>query len=508
MSGSILNLTGANLTLEDIEEVARFFKHVQLSDMALGNINKGRAVLEKKANEEVSHYSINTGFGDLCNVRIPMKDMKKLQSNLLISHACGVGPLLSEEYVRGSILIRINTLIQGNSGIRAEVINLLIEFLNKGICPCVPEQGSVGSSGDLAPLAHMALPIIGEGEVLWKGKKVAAKEALKEAGLEPIELAYKEGLALINGTSVMTSIGALTVLDAQRLVRMADISGTMSLEAMKGSNNFTHPGIHKIRPHKGQGLSAQNIRTLLEGSEIVESHKDCDKVQDPYSLRCMPQVHGASRDAIEYARDVIEIESNSVTDNPLIIGDEIVSGGNFHGQPVALAMDFLGIAIAEIANISERRVSRTINSRYSELPPFLTENSGLNSGFMIPQYTAASLVSENKCLAHPASVDSIPTCAGQEDHVSMGTIASRQAREILKNSWIVIAIELMASAQGLDLRLPLTPSKAIANVWKTIRNEVGKLEEDRQMSGDLEKIVKLMKDGAIISAAEKFVKIV
>lgn len=405
------------------------------------------------------------------------------------------------------MLIRINTLLQGNSGVRPELILLLVEFLNRGIHPQIPSQGSVGASGDLAPLAHMALPLIGEGGVNYQGAVMKASVALANAKLPPLQLQCKEGLALINGTAVMCGIGVLALLDSERLSKLADISGAMSLEALKGVDTFLRKEIHAMRPHAGQIQSAANMRKLIKGSHILEKYRDAGKVQDAYSLRCMPQVHGACRDAFSYVKKVLEIEVNSVTDNPLVVLEtgEIVSGGNFHGEPVAIAMDFLAIATAEIAGIAESRVSRLINSRYSDLPPFLVENSGLNSGFMVAQYTMAALVSENKVLAHPASVDSIPTCAGQEDHVSMGTIAARKAMMIVKNVMHVIAIEFLAASQGLEFLKPLRSSPALEAVHRLIRKKVPKLVSDRRLDLDIAKVRKMMKGDEILKVVQKVV---
>ncbi|MDA1060963.1 MAG: histidine ammonia-lyase [bacterium] len=503
----ILELTGDNLTLENIEEVARGFRRVKLSVKAISNVKKSRKIVKDCVEGEDTYYGLNTGFGDLCDVKISNKDIRKLQSNLIRSHSVGVGDYLSKEVVRAVMLIRINTLIQGNSGVRLKLVQLLVDFLNKGVHPAIPSKGSVGSSGDLAPLAHMSLPLIGEGEVFIDDKLVDAKLALKKFGLKPIELRAKEGLALINGTAVMCAVGVLALLDAEALVKMADISGAMSLEALKGVDAFLRKEIHEMRPHRGQIDSASNMRKLIKGSGILAEYRDSGKVQDAYSVRCMPQVHGASKDSFSHVRKVLEIEVNSVTDNPLVIlkTGEILSGGNFHGQPIAFVMDFLGIALAEVANIAESRVSRLINSRYSDLPPFLVQDSGLNSGFMVAQYTVAALVSENKILCHPASVDSIPTCAGQEDHVSMGTIAARKAREIVKNVTNVIAIEFMAATQGLDFLDPLRSSKPLEAVRKVIRKDVRNLKVDRRMDMDIATVVELMKSGKIIETVERIV---
>lgn len=500
-----LQLSGHGLTLENIEKIARRFYKIELSGKAVENVKKSRAFVENLFHRKGKLlYGINTGFGALCNVRISDSMVGQLQMNLIRSHAVGVGEMLPEEVVRAMMVIRINTLIQGNSGVKLESIKLLIEFLNKGIHPCVPSQGSVGASGDLAPLAHMCLPLIGEGDVIFKGKKYPAKTILRRLKLKPIKLGSKEGLALINGTSMMSAIGSLALLDAERLLKMADISGAMSLEALKGTDVFLRKEIHNLRPHKGQINSAQNMRHIIAGSGILEKYRDAYKVQDAYSIRCIPQVHGASRDVLTYVRSVLETEVNSVTDNPLVFTEteEILSGGNFHGQPIAFAMDFLAIAMSEVANIAESRVSRLINSRYSDLPPFLIENSGLNSGFMVAQYTMAALVSENKVLCHPASVDSIPTCAGQEDHVSMGSVAARKARSVLNNVTNVIAIEFLAAAQGLEFLRPLRSSKPLEAVHKLIRSEVPKLIADRRIDLDIAKVVEFIKESKIIKAVE------
>lgn len=498
-------LDGTTLTLEDIERVARHFAKVEISPNALRRVLQARKIVDEKANGEKLYYAINTGFGDLCNVRISKKDLAQLQTNLIRSHAVGVGDLLSESVVRAMMLIRVNTLLQGHSGIRPELVELLRDFLNYRIHPLVPSQGSVGASGDLAPLAHMTLPLIGEGEVFFRGEKMPAKIALKKTKLHPLKLQAKEGLALINGTSMMCGVGTLALLDGERLATMADISAAVSLEALKGVDHFLREEIHQMRPHPGQMQSAANMRKLIKGSRIVSKFRNAGKVQDAYSLRCIPQVHGASRDAIRYCRRVLEIEVNSVTDNPLVLPKtgEILSGGNFHGQPVALAMDFLSIAVAEIANIAESRVSRLINSRYSDLPPFLVKNSGLNSGFMVAQYTMAALVSENKVLAHPASVDSIPTCAGQEDHVSMGSIAARKAAQIVGNVMHVIAIEFLAASQGLEFLLPLKSSPALEAVHELIRSKVKPLENDRRLDLDIQKVVELMQQRKILETVKR-----
>jgi histidine ammonia-lyase len=438
-------------------------------------------------------------------VSIGPDDLAKLQVNLIRSHSVGVGAPFSIEVVRGMMLLRANALVKGYSGIRYEVIMQLVEMLNSGVTPIVPQQGSVGSSGDLAPLAHMVLVLIGEGESFYKGERMDGLTALKKAGMKPIALQAKEGVALINGTQAMTSVGALTVSDALNTIKDAMIAAGLSLEALRGTRAALDERIHAIRAHEGQTDVAKAMRSLLPDSEINRSHAKCGKVQDAYSLRCIPQVIGASLDTIRYVQSVIETEINSVTDNPLVFANDstVMSGGNFHGQPIALAMDFLGIALAELANISERRVNRLVNPHLSGLPAFLTTEGGLESGMMIAQYTAAALVSENKVLAHPASVDSIPTSADQEDHVSMGTIAARKASSILENVKNVIAIEYMCATQGIDLLAPLKTSRPLEIAKSVIRKVVPILEDDRTLSPDLEKIRNIMTTGEIINQVEK-----
>ncbi|MCL0065827.1 histidine ammonia-lyase [Dehalococcoidia bacterium] len=445
-------LDGNSLSIADVVAVARHDRQVSLSPEAAKKVIEARAMVDRLVREEEVIYGVTTGVGEFSNITISPREMELLQKNIIMSHAVGVGRPLPEDTVRAVMLLRANTWAKGYSGIRLDIVQKLIEMLNKRVHPVVPEKGSVGASGDLAPLAHIALVMIGEGEAIFQGERLSGKEAMKSAGIYPASLCAKEGISFVNGTQVMTAIGALAIWDAQRLAKTADVAAAMSMEALRATDTVFDENLHRVRPHPGQLISAGNIRNLTRQSEIVASHKACLRVQDPYSLRCVPQVHGASLDAIAYAREVIEIELNSATDNPLIFADrnEVRPGGNFHGQPVALAMDFLGIALAELANISERRIARLLDPHLSGLPAFLTKQGGLNSGLMLAQYTAASLVSENKVLAHPASVDSIPTSANQEDHVSMGTIAARKARDILENSETVIAIELLCAAQGLD----------------------------------------------------------
>lgn len=503
-------IDGENLTISDVVQVARYNKKVELAAAAIEKIQKSRDVIERAIKDGRTVYGVNTGFGELSSVSIGSKDLTKLQVNLIRSHSAGVGEPFSIDAVRGMMLLRANALAKGYSGVRLEVIQTLIELLNSGITPIVPQQGSVGSSGDLAPLAHMALVMIGEGEVFHNGKRMDGLEALKKAGIKPLELQAKEGVALINGTQPMTSVGALTVHDSFCTIKDAIIAASLTLEALRGTRAALNERIHAIRPHEGQNDVARAMKLILDDSEINQSHANCGKVQDAYSLRCSPQVLGATLDTIRYVESVIETELNSATDNPLVFSEDgsVLSGGNFHGQPIALAMDFLGIALSELANISERRINRLVNPHLSGLPAFLTTEGGLESGMMIAQYTAAALVSENKILAHPASVDSIPTSADQEDHVSMGTIAARKAASILENVKNVIAIEYMCAAQAIDLLAPLKPSKALDAVKGCIRKDVDKLEDDRPLSPDICKIRELMKNGLLLAAIESIVGVI
>ncbi len=492
------------LSLWDFIQVVREQQSVSLSDHALERINQGRAYVESLLAQDQLVYGINTGFGKFASVRIAAHEVRELQRNLLLSHAIGVGEAFTTEVVRGMLLLRAQSLAQGYSGVRPELIETLLAFLNKGIHPVIPSQGSVGASGDLAPLAHMCLPIIGEGEVEYQGKILASAQVLEACGLKPMVLEAKEGLALINGTQAMTSLLALLVVDAHILLKNADIAAAMTVEALKGSHRPFDAAVTRLRPHPGAVTVARNISRLLENSEIQRSHIDCDKVQDAYSLRAVPQVHGASRDALRHVTEIVQLELNSVTDNPLIVWDEskVISAGNFHGQPLALAADYLAIALAEIANISERRIEQMLNPSLSGLPAFLAAQGGLHSGLMISQYTAASLVSENKVLAHPASVDSIPTSANQEDHVSMGTHACRKARSIFENSLLVLAIEVVSAAQALDFHLPLRPALAIEAVHKHLRKEIPHLDKDRYLRPDLDKVVRLIRSGELITIIE------
>ncbi len=502
----MIYIDGNSLTVKDVINVCKKHETVKLSQSAEPKIKESRSYVEKILKENRTVYGITTGFGELANKSISPDKAEKLQENIIRSHSTGVGKPFDEEVVRGIILLRANALAKGHSGVRVKVIETLLELLNKKIYPYIPSQGSVGASGDLAPLSHLALALIGEGECFVDGKRTDSGTVLKSAGIAPLKLEAKEGLGLINGTQVMASLGCLAVEQAKTLVKNAQIAGAMSLEALKGTAKAFDARIHELRPHPGQLKVAENVRHLIADSEIIASHKDCDKVQDAYTLRCIPQVYGAVLDTIDYVHQVLSIEINSATDNPLIFPaeDEAISGGNFHGEPLAFAMDYLGIALSEIANISERTVDRLVNPHKSGLPAFLSRDNGLNSGFMIAQYTAASLVSENKVLAHPASVDSVPTSAGQEDHVSMGTIASRHARDITHNVEQVLAIEMLASAQGMDF-WSMSPGKGTKIAHDFIRKHVSFMDEDRILYKDMEVAKKLVTSGEIVKAVEEYI---
>ena len=495
------------MTLEALAQVARRGRKVEIGSRARAAMARARAVVDEVVaggDKAPAVYGVNTGFGALAEVRISADQVVRLQQNLVRSHASGVGAPLSREAVRGMMLLRASVLATGRSGARAVCCERLCEMLDAGVHPVIPARGSVGASGDLAPLAHLALGMIGEGLAEYRGETLAAAEALRLAGLSPLVLEAKEGLTLLNGTQHMTAVGGLAILDAIETCVVADIAGAMSLEALKGTVRAFDERVVAARPHPGQIAVARFLRALLADSAIAESHKDCGKVQDPYSLRCMPQVHGASRDMIDFARTVLEREAASSTDNPLVFADEgeMISGGNFHGQPVAIALDAAAIAVAELANISERRVEQLVNPHLSSgLPPFLAPDSGLNSGFMIAQVAAASLVSENKVLAHPASVDSIPSSAGREDHVSMGATAALKLSMIHDHVRTVLAIEMLCAAQGLDLRRPLTSTRPLEAVHAAIRAHVPAMMVDRPIAPDIAAVRALIDDGTLVAAA-------
>lgn len=500
----MITINGMTLTVCEVASVARSGEKVQISEEAKKAINKARAYVEKKLDEHAVVYGLTTGFGKFSDTYIPLEETAQLQRNLIISHSCGMGNPLPTETVRAAMLLRCNALCRGNSGIRLSTIETLLSMLNAGVHPIVPEKGSLGASGDLAPLSHIVLVMIGEGKAEYKGEVMSGAEAMKKAGIPTVELAAKEGLALINGTQIMTAVGCLAVYDAMKLVKTADIACAMSAEAMLGIKKAYDHKVHEVRGHKGQIECAENLLKLLDGSKLTADRIE-GKVQDAYALRCTPQIHGASRDAIEYVYNAVSCEINAVTDNPIIFpdDDEAISGGNFHGQPMALAFDFLGIALAELANVSERRIERLVNPALSfGLPAFLSEHGGLNSGFMITQYSAASMVSENKVWAHPASVDSIPSSANQEDHVSMGTIAARKARMILDNAQKVLGIELFAASQGVYLRGEDKVSPAMAKVYAHIRESVEPVRDDIVMYEQMEKFDAMVKSGELIECAE------
>ena len=518
MTDATVSLNGLDLTLEDVERVAQGRATASLDAAARERMAASRAVVQELVESGEVVYGVTTGFGSLASQRISAEDAARLQENLLISHAVGIGPNHGRHVTRAMLLLRANALARGNSGCRPELVDRLLDFLRLGIHPLVPEQGSVGASGDLAPLAHLALPLIGRGWAEVDGERVSGADALAMRGLEPMTLQPKEGLALLNGTQQMTAIGVLVLLHAERLLETASVAAAMTTEATLGTDVAFSEAYHGTRPHPGQVRVAAQMRHLLRDSEVLRSHHDdAHKVQDPYSIRCVPQVHGAVADAIAHTRRVLEIEVNSATDNPLVFpdgadaaptssatgGGRVISGGNFHGQPVALAMDILAIGVAELGSISERRIAQLIDGRTSSLPPFLVENAGLNTGMMLHQYAAAALVSENKVLAHPASVDSIPTSANQEDHVSMGPIAARQARDILRNVEQVIGLELLCAAQGLDFRLAtgLRPGAGVAQAHDRIRARVAHLDSDRDPQPDLKAAIDLVRTAALADLA-------
>lgn len=503
------------LSTDDLVSVARRRRPVTIDPARRALVVELRAHVEALLDDDAPDtYGVNTGFGALAEVRVHRADLAQLQTNLVRSHATGVGRPYDIATTRAMILLRANVLLLGTSGVRPEVPELLVAMLNSGLHPFIPEKGSVGASGDLAPLAHLALVLIGEGETSLdpdptarRGARVTGRAGLSLAGLSAVALAPKEGIALINGTQAMTADAALTLRRARDLARIADVGAAASLDALLGTASAYDPRVHLARAHPGQIASAANLRRLLAGSVLINSHPDCGKVQDPYSIRCAPQVHGATRDALVFVEQVVERELNAATDNPLVFaargGVDIISGGNFHGQPVAIAADLMAIAVAELANISERRVEQLVNPHLSAgLPPFLARNSGLESGFMIAQVTAASLVSENKILAHPASVDSIPSSANREDHVSMGTLAARKAREVVGNVEYVLAIELLCAMQGLDLRRPLRSGDGVEAAHDCIRSEVAPLDGDRILHRDIEAVAAMVSDGRLLAAVE------
>jgi len=494
-------LDGENLALEQIEQVARDGARVELAPVARERVRAARALVEARLDDGEAHYGINTGFGTLAEVRIARGDLERLQRNLVLSHAAGVGAPLSPVEARALVLLRANVLAKGRSGIREETLDLVLALLERDCIPVVPERGSVGASGDLAPLAHLALVVIGEGEAWVGGQRLPGREALARVGLRPVVLKAKEGLALVNGTQAMVAVGSLAQVRADRLAAMADVAGSMTLEGLLGSHRPFLASIQEARGQHGQAAAAAHLRELLADSPLNASHQGpgCHRVQDPYSLRCMPQVHGAARDGLAFSRGVLGREANAATDNPLVFAEvgDIVSGGNFHGQPVSLALDVMAIAASHLATISERRVEQLVNPMLSGLPPFLARNPGLDSGYMIAQVTSAALVSENKVLAHPASVDSIPSSAGREDHVSMGMTAALKARSVVENVRTCLAIEMLVAAQALDLRLPLRPAARVAEAHRRLREVVPHLDEDRELHRDISAVCRLVDEGGL-----------
>ncbi len=495
-------LDGDTLALEAIADVAHRRVEVALSAEARARVVRSRAVVDRVAEGRAPVYGINTGFGTLAEVPIDKKDLRTLQRNLLLSHAAGVGEPLPLPEARALLLLRCNVLAKGYSGIRPITLDLALAMLSRDVVPVVPARGSVGASGDLAPLAHLALVLIGEGEAFYKGERLPGGEALARAELEPVVLEAKEGLALVNGTQAMSAVGSLALLRAESLSEMADVAGAMTLEGLLGSHRPFLAAIQRVRPHPGQEACAAHLRALLQNSEIVESHRDCAKVQDPYSLRCMPQVHGAAREGLAFCRRILAVEVNSATDNPLVFPDDglIVSGGNFHGQPVSLALDVLAMALTQLSAVSERRVEQLVNPSLSGLPPFLARDSGLNSGFMIAQVTAAALVAESRILSHPASVDSIPSSAGREDHVSMGMTAALKAAQVAEFTRSCLAIEILVAAQALDFRAPLLPGRGVHAAHRLIRQHVPTLDADREVHRDVTKVTALIDSGELSAA--------
>jgi len=510
MEKKTLNIGRQDLTFEDLKYFLAAKPLITLSEQALEKIRISRKIIDEIVETGQVVYGINTGFGKFADVRIKKDETAELQRRLVLSHAAGVGAPMPDKVVRLMMLLKIRNLSQGYSGVRPQVVQMLVDFLNNGIIPLVPQKGSVGASGDLAPLAHIAAVMIGEGEAFVtqgvKKKRLPGAEALKAKQLTPLTLAAKEGLAILNGTQAMQAYGLLALIRTENLLKTADIIAAMSLEALLGTLTAFDPRIQQVRRHPGQQLVAMNFRKILQDSPIVESHRySGHKVQDAYSLRCIPQVHGAVRDGVEHVRSVFEREMNGVSDNPLVFPDngDVLSGGNFHGEPLALAADYLGILLSELADISERRIEHMLDPAVSEMAGFLTEDGGLNSGFMIAQVTAAALTSENKVLAHPASVDSIPTSANKEDHVSMGTFAARKALEIADNATHVLAVELICAAQALDLRAPIAPSPITTRALNTVRETIAHWKEDRFIKKDMDRAAQLIQSGRLVQEVEK-----
>ena len=495
----MLELNGQKLSLAQVVDIAGGEGHVSLSAAARERVEQSRRVVEEIVAEGRTVYGVNTGFGKLSDVRIEPSQLRELQLNLVRSHSCGLGSPLSEAEARAMLLLRANVLAQGYSGCRPVLIEALLRLLESGVTPVIPEKGSVGASGDLAPLAHLALTVIGEGEAFYRGERMPSAKGLQRANIEPLQLEVKEGIALLNGTQAMVAVGGLALYRAERVARLADVAGAMALEALRGTPVAFDERIHAARPHTGQIEVAAHLRELLRDSQIRQSHLENDpRVQDAYSLRCMPQVHGAIRDALRHARETVEIETGSATDNPLVFAEtgEVLSGGNFHGAPLALAFDFAAIAMTDLMSITERRVDRLVNPDSNEgLPPFLSARPGVGSGFMMMQIVAASLLNEAKVLAHPASIDNVPTDGGKEDHVSMGMTGATKLRSIVDNAELITAIELITAAEGLEYRAPLQPGRGVKQACEIVRRHVTRLTNDRAMSDEIQMIAKAIRDG-------------
>jgi len=495
----MLELNGQKLSLAQVVDIAGGEGHVSLSAAARKRVEQSRRVVEKIVAEGRTVYGVNTGFGKLSDVRIEPSQLRELQLNLVRSHSCGLGASLSEAEVRAMLLLRANVLAQGYSGCRPVLIEALLRLLESGVTPVIPEKGSVGASGDLAPLAHLALTVIGEGEAFYRGERMASAKALQRANIEPLQLEVKEGIALLNGTQAMVAVGGLALYRAERVARLADVAGAMTLEALRGTPVAFDERIHAARPHTGQIEVAAHLRELLRDSQIRQSHLENDpRVQDAYSVRCMPQVHGAVRGALSHAREIVETETGSATDNPLVFAEtgEVFSGGNFHGAPLALSFDYAAIAMTDLMSITERRIDRLVNPDSNEgLPPFLSARPGVGSGFMMMQIVAASLLNEAKVLAHPASIDNVPTDGGKEDHVSMGMTGATKLRSVVDNAELITAIELITAAEGLEYRAPLQPGRGVRQAYEIVRKHVPRLTSDRAMSGEIQTIAKMIRNG-------------
>ncbi|MEG0642103.1 MAG: histidine ammonia-lyase [Romboutsia sp.] len=502
----MIYLDGNSLTIEEVVKICRFDEKVELTKEAIEAINKSRELVERLLDEGRVIYGINTGFGKFSDIAISPDELEDLQENLILSDAVGIGKPFDTEIARAIMLLRVNALAKGYSGIRLSTVQTLIDMLNKGVHPLIREKGSVGSSGDLCPLAHMVLPMIGEGDAEYKGKIMDSKKAMELAEIPVVRLKAKEGLALINGTCAMTAVASLALYDTLVLMKTADIVASLTVEALEGITDAYDERIHLARPQRGQLKVARNLLKILKGSSLT-TRQGQKRVQDGYTLRCVPQIHGASRLAIDYIKETVEVEINSATDNPLIFtdGEDILSGGNFHGQPIAIAMDTLGIAVAEYANVSERRIERLVNPALSGLPGFLTKEEGINCGFMVAQYAAAAVVSENKVLAHPASVDSIPTSANQEDHVSMGTIAARKAREIINHTQHVLGIELLCATQAVDFKDPNLLAPGTKNAYDKVRENITFMQRDRLIYKDMDKAKELISSKQILDSVENLI---